>query len=65
MRKGPAVKWFRNPRHPEATMKRQKLTEAEERRLGEAIAAEARALGFVGKEKNAEGNKAPHPGTGT
>ncbi|HFX2465295.1 TPA: hypothetical protein ACIA70_003739 [Salmonella enterica subsp. enterica serovar Java] len=46
-------------------MKRQKLTEAEERRLGEAIAAEARALGFVGKEKNAEGNKAPHPGTGT
>lgn len=47
-------------------MKHQKLTEAEERRLGEAIAAEARALGFVGKEKkNAEGNKAPHPGTGT
>ncbi|EHU3638368.1 hypothetical protein KWN53_004788 [Salmonella enterica] len=32
-------------------MKRQKLTEAEERRLGEAIAAEARAMGFVGKEK--------------
>lgn len=32
-------------------MKHQKLTEAEERRLGEAIAAEARALGFVGKEK--------------
>ncbi|EOV0216284.1 hypothetical protein ACOIP5_005627 [Salmonella enterica] len=32
-------------------MKHQKLTEAEARRLGEAIAAEARALGFVGKEK--------------
>ncbi|EAP5605202.1 hypothetical protein B5V26_23615, partial [Salmonella enterica] len=32
-------------------MKRQKLTEAEERRLGEAIAAEARAMGFIGKEK--------------
>ncbi|EKK3320104.1 hypothetical protein PMI54_005507 [Salmonella enterica] len=32
-------------------MKRQKLTENEARRLGEAIAAEARALGFVGKEK--------------
>lgn len=32
-------------------MKRQKLTEAEARRLGDAIAAEARALGFVGKEK--------------
>lgn len=47
-------------------MKRQKLTEAEERRLGEAIAAEARAMGFIGKEKkNAAGNKAPHPGAGT
>ncbi|OIN32462.1 hypothetical protein AO411_2028575 [Salmonella enterica subsp. enterica serovar Sarajane] len=32
-------------------MKHQRLTEAEERRLAEAIAAEARALGFVGKEK--------------
>lgn len=32
-------------------MKHQKLTEAEERRLGEVIAAEARAMGFVGKEK--------------
>lgn len=32
-------------------MKHQKLTENEARRLGEAIAAEARALGFVGKEK--------------
>lgn len=49
----------------ENTMKHQKLTEAEARRLGEAIAAETRVLGFTGKEKNAEGNKAPHPGTGT
>lgn len=32
-------------------MKHQHLTEAETRRLAEAIAAEARALGFVGKEK--------------
>ncbi|EAM2672535.1 TPA: hypothetical protein G8V49_005071 [Salmonella enterica] len=32
-------------------MKRQKLTKAEAHRLGEAIAAEARAMGFVGKEK--------------
>ncbi|EGG3071101.1 hypothetical protein MOR33_004983 [Salmonella enterica] len=32
-------------------MKHQKLTEAEERRLSEVIAAEARAMGFVGKEK--------------
>lgn len=46
-------------------MKHQHLTEAETRRLAEAIAAEARALGFVGKEKNAAGNKAPYPGAGT
>ncbi|VEW02849.1 hypothetical protein CRJUMX01_1970002 [Escherichia coli] len=32
-------------------MKRQKLTEAEERRLAEAIAAEARALGLTKKDK--------------
>lgn len=38
-----------NLNETESTMKHQKLTEAEERRLGEAIAAEARALGFVGK----------------
>jgi len=32
-------------------MKHQKLTEAEERRLAEAIAAEARALGLTSKQK--------------
>lgn len=32
-------------------MKHQKLTKDEAYRLGEAIAAEARAMGFVGKEK--------------
>ncbi len=32
-------------------MKRQRLTEAEERRLAEAIAAEARALGLTKKDK--------------
>ena len=32
-------------------MKRQKLTEAEERRLAEAIAAEARAIGLTKKDK--------------
>lgn len=32
-------------------MKHQRLTEAEERRLAEAIAAEARALGLTKKDK--------------
>lgn len=32
-------------------MKRQRLTEAEERRLAEAIAAEARAMGLRGKDR--------------
>ncbi len=32
-------------------MKHQKLTEAEERRLAEAIAAEARALGLTSKKR--------------
>ncbi|EEO7208516.1 hypothetical protein G6K67_004715 [Salmonella enterica subsp. enterica serovar Rubislaw] len=32
-------------------MKRQKLTENEERRLGEAIAAEARAMGLTKKDR--------------
>lgn len=51
-------------------MKHQKLTEAEERRLGETIAAEARAMGFTGKEKKCRrkqsaasrhGNSKPFP----
>ena len=32
-------------------MKRQRLTEAEAHRLAEAMAAEARALGFTGKDR--------------
>lgn len=32
-------------------MKRQRLTEAEERRLAEAIAAEARAMGLTKKDR--------------
>ncbi|EHC5874463.1 hypothetical protein JZC82_005041 [Salmonella enterica subsp. enterica serovar 4,[5],12:i:-] len=32
-------------------MKRQRLTESEERRLAEAIAAEARAMGLKGKDR--------------
>ncbi|EJH1858676.1 hypothetical protein NCU25_005194, partial [Escherichia coli] len=32
-------------------MKRHRLTEAEERRLAEAIAAEARAMGLTKKDK--------------
>ncbi|EFL4169816.1 hypothetical protein AM651_005008 [Escherichia coli] len=38
-------------KHPETTMKRHRLTEAEERRLAEAIAAEARAMGLTKKDK--------------
>lgn len=45
-------------------MKRQKLTEAEERRLGEAIAAEARAMGFIGKEKKCRRKQSAASGHG-
>lgn len=45
-------------------MKRQKLTEAEARLLGDAIAAEARALGFVGKEKKCRRKQSAVSGRG-
>lgn len=45
-------------------MKHQKLTENEARRLGEAIAAEARALGFVGKEKKCRRRQSAVSGRG-
>ncbi len=45
-------------------MKRQKLTEAEARRLGDAIAAEARALGFIGKEKKCRRKQSAASGHG-
>ncbi|EOY8362955.1 hypothetical protein AIT68_004538 [Salmonella enterica subsp. salamae] len=45
-------------------MKHQRLTEAEERRLGDAIAAEARALGFVGKEKKCRRKQSAASGRG-
>lgn len=45
-------------------MKHQKLTENEARRLGDAIAAEARALGFVGKEKKCRRKQSAASGRG-
>lgn len=45
-------------------MKHQKLTEAEARRLGDAIAAEARALGFIGKEKKCRRKQSAASGHG-